>query len=212
MRKKTFLGLLALVPFLTMTWALAGESKKHEEAEGKEHEEKEAVPTKASDLYPNDLGPAEIDVSSYPKEMRQNYKVFAFKCQACHTIARPINSQFLELSAEESAKAKKEDPELFKNDLLIHIEDKMWNRYVKRMMSKPGCPVKGDDGKKIWEFLVYDSKARKTGANGKAFRAQRAHLLHEMKEHYGDAYKKLFGDAPAPESESKKEEAKEAGK
>jgi len=142
-------------------------------------------------FYPNDLGPAEIDVSAYPKEMRQSYKVFAFKCAACHTIARPINSQFLELSEEELKKAKAEDPELFKDDKLVRPESGIWNRYVKRMMAKPGCPV-GKDGKQIWEFLVYDSKTRKTGANAKAWREHRAHLLHEFKEHYPDAYKTVF--------------------
>lgn len=155
----------------------------------------EAVPTKSSDLYPNDMGPAEIDVSSYPKEHKQAYRVFSFKCAACHTIARPINSQFLELTPEELEKARKDDPELFKDQKLTRPEDKIWNRYVKRMMSKPGCPVKGEDGKKIWEFLVYDSKLRKTGENGKAFRRARAELLHEFQEHHPDGYDKLFGTA-----------------
>lgn len=147
--------------------------------------------TTATGFYPNDMGPAEIDVSSYPKELRQTYRVFAFKCSACHTIARPINSQFLELTPEEQAVAKKDDPDLFNDPKVVMPEEKIWSRYVKRMMAKPGCPV-GKDGKAIYEFLVYDSKTRKTGANAKAWREHRSRLLHEFKEHYPDSYKTVF--------------------
>lgn len=156
--------------------------------------------TAVSDLYPNDMGPDEIDVSAYPKEMRDKYKVFKFKCAACHTIARPINSQFLELTAAEIAEAKKSDPKLLADERILMAEEGMWNRYVKRMMAKPGCPV-GKDGKPIWEFLVYDSKARKTGANAAAWRKHRKHLLHEYAEKYRDSYHKLYGDKPAPAEE-----------
>ena len=69
------------------------------------------------------------------------------------------------------------------------------------MMSKPGCPVKGDDGKKIWEFLAYDSKARKTGANAGAWAKQRRKLVHEFAEHHPTAYKKLFGDQKPPKED-----------
>lgn len=169
--------------------ARAEESAKHEAAE------KEPVSATANTgFYPNDLGPAEIDVSGYPKEMRQNYRVFAFKCAACHTIARPINSQFLELTPEERAAAKTEDPDLFKDPKVVMPEEKIWSRYVKRMMSKPGCPV-GKDGKIIYEFLAYDSKVRKTGANAKAWREHRAKLLHEFKEKYPESYNTVFPDA-----------------
>ena len=170
-------------------------------AQGVAEEKKGGAPesaTAVSDLYPNDMGPAEIDVSEYPKNIREGYKLMVFKCAACHTPARPINSQFAELSKEEEELFKKENPEVHKDNRLIHIEDKLWNRYVKRMMAKPGCPVKGDDGRKIWEFLVYDSKFRKTGANAKAWAAHRRKLLHEFEEHHKESYKKLFGATPAP--------------
>jgi hypothetical protein len=150
--------------------------------------------TTATGFYPNDLGPAEIDVSDYPKEMRQSYHVFAFKCAACHTVARPINSQFLELTPEELATAKKDDPDLFKDSKLVMPEEKIWSRYVKRMMLKPGCPV-GKDAKTIYEFLVYDSKVRKMGPNAAAWREHRRGLLKEFKEKYPDSYKTVFPDA-----------------
>ena len=164
-------------------------------ADSAEHETAEKTPvslTANTGFYPNDTGPAEIDVSGYPKEMRAAYKVFAFKCAACHTIARPINSQFLELTNEEIKKAKVDDPSLFKDDKIVKPETGIWNRYVKRMLSKPGCPV-GKDGKQIWEFLVFDSRQRKMGANAKAWREHRAHLLHEFKEKYPSAYETVFG-------------------
>ena len=173
-------------------------------ASGAEKGNKEKEPASAtavSDLYPNDLGPAPIDVWGDPQEKEHSCKMILFACAACPTPARPINSQFIELSEAEQVKFKKSDPDLFKDQRLAHIEDKIWNRYVKRMMSKPGCPIKGDDGKKIWEFLVYDSKVRKTGANAAAWRKHRRKLLHEFAENYSDAYKKLFGAAPAPKED-----------
>jgi hypothetical protein len=148
--------------------------------------------TKDSSLYPGDFGPAEIDVSEYPKAHREAYRLYAFKCAACHTIARPINAQFLELTDEEAKKAKTEDPELFKDDKIVKVEEKIWARYVKRMMAKPGCPVKGEDGKKIYEFLVYDAKIRKMGPNAKAWREHRAKLVADFKQKYPDAYQKLY--------------------
>jgi len=83
-----------------------------------------------------DKGPAKIDVSKYPADMKTKYKVFADKCAKCHSIARPINCEFA-------------------------LEDE-WERYIKRMMNKAGPTViSAADGKTIYEFLVYDSKTRK---------------------------------------------------
>lgn len=82
-----------------------------------------------------DKGPSKIDVSKYPKDMQDKYKVFNVKCGKCHTLARPINCDFA-------------------------LEDE-WERYVKRMMRKPGSGINADDGKAIYEFLAYDSKNRK---------------------------------------------------
>jgi hypothetical protein len=36
-----------------------------------------------------------------------------------------------------------------------------WSRYIKRMMYKPGSNISAADGKKVYEFLVYDSSIRK---------------------------------------------------
>ena len=80
-------------------------------------------------------GAATIDVSKYPQGIQDNYEVFAQKCAQCHKLSRPINCDYV-------------------------LPDD-WSRYVKRMMHKPGSGIDSADGKKIYEFLVYDSSVRK---------------------------------------------------
>lgn len=92
-------------------------------------------PSSEERLADFDTGPATIDVSSYPEEMQENYKIFAERCAKCHTLSRPINSDYA-------------------------LPDE-WSRYVKRMMRKPGSGINPKDGKKIFEFLAYDSSIRK---------------------------------------------------
>ena len=82
-----------------------------------------------------DKGTTKIDVSKYPPEMQKSYKLFTAKCSHCHTIARPINSDFV-------------------------LEDE-WERYIKRMMRNAGTFIAPEDGKQIYAFLVYDAKTRK---------------------------------------------------
>lgn len=85
-------------------------------------------------ILPQDKGPETIDVSKYPPELQKTYGLFRTKCSKCHTIARPINTT---MSRAE------------------------WERYVKRMMHKPNSGISGGDGKRIFEFLVYDQQVRK---------------------------------------------------
>jgi cytochrome c5 len=80
-------------------------------------------------------GPATIDISKYPDGIKENYEVFSTKCSQCHKLSRPINSDY----------AVPED----------------WSRYIKRMMRKPGSGISTGDGKKIFDFLAYDSSVRK---------------------------------------------------
>jgi hypothetical protein len=80
-------------------------------------------------------GPATIDVSKYPDGIQENYAVFSQKCSQCHRLSRPINSDYA-------------------------LPDE-WSRYIKRMMYKPGSGISSGEGKKIFEFLVYDSSVRK---------------------------------------------------
>ncbi len=82
-----------------------------------------------------DKGPATIDISKYPADMQARYKTFAGRCAKCHTLARAINSDFV-------------------------LEDE-WERYVKRMMRKPGSGISSADAREIFTFLDFDSKTRK---------------------------------------------------
>ena len=90
---------------------------------------------------PQDKGPDKIDVSAYPAPMQAAYKLFVGKCSKCHTIARPINT-------------------MMKRD--------EWERYVKRMMHKPNSGINDNQGKQIFEFVVFDQTERKD-KNPKAF-------------------------------------------
>jgi len=80
-------------------------------------------------------GPATIDVSKYPQGIQDNYELFSHKCSQCHKLSRPINSDYA-------------------------LPDE-WSRYIKRMMYKPGSNISAAEGKKIYEFLTYDSSIRK---------------------------------------------------
>jgi hypothetical protein len=80
-------------------------------------------------------GPATVDVSKYPDGIKENYEVFSTKCSQCPKLSRPINSDY----------ALPEE----------------WSRYIKRMMHKPGSGISAGDGKKIFDFLAYDSSVRK---------------------------------------------------
>ena len=80
-------------------------------------------------------GPATVDISKYPDSIKEDYQVFSEKCSQCHKLSRPINSDY----------ALPEE----------------WSRYVKRMMHKPGSGIGASEGKKIYDFLVYDSSVRK---------------------------------------------------
>jgi hypothetical protein len=85
-------------------------------------------------VLPQDKGPDKIDVSGYPAPTQAAYKLFSSKCSKCHTIARPINT-------------------MMKRD--------EWERYVKRMMHKPNSGISDNQGKQIFDFLVYDQTTRK---------------------------------------------------
>jgi hypothetical protein len=154
--------------------------------------------------YPNDFGPATIDVSSYPPELQTTYKTLFPKCARCHELSRPLNSQFIEPSGDKPGQAgkiaawKASNPEMFKDKLVWQIEGwtasqpGVWERYVKKMMSKPGCNISPAEGKKIWQFLTYDSEKRKTGANAAKWAEHRRKLLADFKASHAARYRELF--------------------
>jgi mono/diheme cytochrome c family protein len=155
--------------------------------------------------YANDLGPASLDVSKYPADKQAGYKLLVDRCAQCHQPSRPLNSQFAETEGKDLkdreakvAALKKEHPELFKNKNELQVEADVWQRYVKRMMSKPGCGVAAGgkmtpaDAKKIWAFLVYDSNERKI-KHPEEWTAHRKKLLDEFKTKYPKRFDELYG-------------------
>lgn len=89
-----------------------------------------AGPARAEDKkdFAADKGPDKVDVSAYPPEVQEDYRVFSAKCSKCHTLARPINT-----------------------DLTIDA----WKMYVKRMSNKPDSGINPDQGKRIYSFLKF---------------------------------------------------------
>lgn len=92
------------------------------------------IPQATPKTFPADHGPNFVDVSSYPPKMQEYYQLFANKCSRCHTLARPINSEF--------------------------AEDE-WKKYVHRMMKKPGSGLTLKTAGEITEFLIYDAQVRR---------------------------------------------------
>ena len=82
-----------------------------------------------------DKGPARINVSSYPPELKKSYQLFSTKCGLCHTPARAINSD--------------------------RVLESDWETDVNDMATRAGKLITADDARQIYEFLVYDSKVRK---------------------------------------------------
>ena len=167
-------------------WALAAF------AAGKS-EEKAVVDPGAQAPYANDLGPATLDVSGYPAGLQKTYKGALMKCAKCHSLARPLNSEFLELDTKAIDGLTKSDPDALKDAHVLRSEDGIWKRYVKRMMAKPGCEISTAEGKAIWEFLAHDSKERKTGKSLAKWIKHRKKLLEDFKAKHPDRYKELYG-------------------
>lgn len=145
----------------------------------------------------NDSGPADLDVSKYPAEMQEGYKLMKQRCGKCHTSSRPINAQYAQPAGDTDAQnaaieaLKKSNPELFKDKYVLQIETDVWRRFVKRMMSKPGADISKEDAKKIYEFLAYDSQTRKI-ANPAPWIAARAKMLAEFKTKHAEDYAKNY--------------------
>lgn len=70
-----------------------------------------------------------IDVSKYPSDIQDAYRVFAVRCSRCHTLARPLNARI-------------RDPE-------------HWVRYVTRMRRNQSSGINAKDAEIILRFLLY---------------------------------------------------------
>jgi hypothetical protein len=142
--------------------------------------------------YPNDLGPASLpdEYVASLGEHKKGYELLLKRCAQCHSAARPLNSRFVEVPEAELARLKKEQPALLADASVRQVETGVWNRYVKRMMSKPGCEIAKAEGKLIWQFLAADSK-RKLGENAASWEAHRKKLLAEFKAKHPARYDEL---------------------
>ena len=120
--KMTPISKLALVALTSLAWAAD-----------------RYTPEQLNARFYYDLGLDSIDVSAYPEKQQAEYAVFQRNCAQCHTLARPINSPY--------------------------IEEKDWTRFVTRMheMSKEGgkMEISAGDAAQIVDFLVYDAQIRK---------------------------------------------------
>lgn len=144
-------------------------------------------------LFANDLGPATVDVSSYPVKLQKTYRSTLRRCAKCHSLSRVLNSQFAEASEEELAELKKKYPKAFADEKYFTADAGLWKRYVKRMQRKPGSGIKKKEAKKIWEFLVYDSKVRKL-KDPKKWVGHRKRLLAEFKKKFPKKYEEHYGE------------------
>ncbi len=96
------------------------------------------TPSQLAARFPYDLGPATVEISAYPENIQQSYKLFLAACSICHTSARPLNAPYIKAAD--------------------------WKRFVHRMhlkMDQREISLDKETEKKIIEFLVYDSKVRK---------------------------------------------------
>lgn len=103
-------------------------------------------------LYDSDLGPETVDVSSYPVQQRQNYRVYQSACSRCHGLARSINAPL--------------------------VSRTWWEFYVTSMRARgslSGRPISREEKEAVLDFLEYDSHERKK-LREKEFEKVRAEL------------------------------------
>ena len=184
---KKMMSIISLLSISVIFFSIS-QSSGQEPASSAQAEKEKAL----KNPYPNDLGPDKIDASKYTPEQQEGYKLMLDRCSRCHTPSRPLNSQFVDVKPEEMAGLKKSNPEIFRDKLVWQVESGIWQRYIKRMMAKPGCNISDAEGKKIFRFVVADSKKRKTGVGASAWSAHRKKLIADFKAKYPDRYKELF--------------------
>lgn len=117
-------------------------------------------PAEEARLKKLDGGAKTIDVSQYPAEQQQAYRLFQAKCVTCHAIARGINTE-----------------------MVIPAD---WERYIKRMMYKPNSGISSSEARTLFRFLVFDASVRKVDLLRKALAglpaADRAAATARIKE------------------------------
>jgi hypothetical protein len=194
------LSLILLSVVLTAPLFAADKGKKGGAKSAAELEKEKAMKEPFANDYGPDTLPAKY-IKSLSADAQKGYKIMRAKCAQCHNAARPLHSQFVETAgkkkadrAKAAAALKKSSPHLFEKDMkhVWQIEGAIWQRYVKRMMNKPGCEVSKTEGKFIWKFLSEDSRERKLKKE-KQWTAERKKLLADFKKKHPHRYKELYG-------------------
>ena len=73
----------------------------------------------------------EVDVSSYPPEVKDDYHLFTVRCSKCHALTRALHSGI--------------------------TDDAYWADYVERMRRQPGSGIAPEESPRIQRFLHYYS-------------------------------------------------------
>ena len=160
----------------------------------KEQDEDKNNNAVVSGFYANDLGFKGADDGRIPPELKNGYRLVNSKCVKCHTVARPLNAQYIEADEAFRAKLLAMNPAALDDPRLLKVESDAWRRMVKRMMAKPGNNILPNDAKEIHAFLAW-YYLDKVGANGVAAESWRNHrrkLLEELKNKYPERYKELY--------------------
>ncbi|MFZ3092018.1 MAG: c-type cytochrome [Nitrospirota bacterium] len=75
-----------------------------------------------------------VDISNYPQEAKEGYKIFSQKCIKCHSPAKPLNAPY---------------------------SGEAWKTPVYRMMRKEGSFINQKEAEKVYAFLVQYSSTRR---------------------------------------------------
>ncbi|MCR4295229.1 MAG: hypothetical protein NUW21_06820 [Elusimicrobia bacterium] len=136
-----------------------------------------------------DLGPAEIDVSSYPPEQQRVYReillpVYGFIRGG---PARVINSPLIEIDAAGEDAERRAHPAIAADPGLVVYTRGGWRAEVLHLKNRPrccgACPVlTRADAVALRRFLVYDSLRRKTGVAAGPWADRRRELIRRFGE------------------------------
>ena len=132
---------------------------------------------------PEDLGPAEIDVSDYPEEYRNTYqKIFLPAFKRWGSAAHVLNSPIIEMDEATERTERAAHPQLFADSRIALPSRDGWKKYMQGLLNKPACcgacpTLTLEQARAVRSFLVYDSLRRKTGANTDAWIRHRRELV-----------------------------------
>jgi hypothetical protein len=137
---------------------------------------------------PEDLGPAIIDVSSYPEEYQKTYReVFVPYFTTHGGLPRAINSPIIELDAHLEEQVRRESPQLFSDPQVAQVSRDGWKTLVRKLYLTPACCgacrlLTLEQARSLWRFLVYDSIQRKTGRKAGLWALERKDLVMTFSE------------------------------